>query len=299
MNLSCTIFLIVDKVPKQDVLVYQNLLNNCGVKYELFTCEETPIPDETKILNPNIRFGKHYDFPKGLNEGIFRSTTEYILFINEPFIAETDWLKDSLNFLINSEANCLIMPYLSYRNELHKTQFLNPYGEIMDVLVTETKQNDILGMHIFRKNTFFNMGGFMGYQYSNLEDCLIHYRKKIENVVIYDKFLKTIRDNNFSCEINTNFLSLQPVKDFSPVEEIAYHNLDDFLVNKLSISANKFAFDFLGVFGFRCDTLNSRQLSELGLYATHYNLDFEIKYAFLENEKRVGQNIFVIMKQKK
>jgi hypothetical protein len=117
--------------------------------------------------------------------------------------------------------------------------------------------------------------------------------------VIYDKFLKTIRDNNFSCEINTNFLSLQPVKDFSPVEEIAYHNLDDFLVNKLSISANKFAFDFLGVFGFRCDTLNSRQLSELGLYATHYNLDFEIKYAFLENEKRVGQNIFVIMKQKK
>ena len=299
MNLSCTIFLIVDNLLQQDVLVYQNLLDKCGVKYELLTFEKTTISDKTELLKPNKRISKYNDFPKALNEGIAKSTTEYILFINEPFIAETDWLKNSLNFLISSEANCLIMPYLCYRNDLHKTEFLNPYGEIMDVLVTETKQNDILGMHIFKKNTFYNMGGFIGNENFKLENCVIHYRKKIENVVIFNKFLKTIRDNCFSCEINTNFLSLQPVKDFSPVEEIAYHNLDDFLVNKLSISCNKFTFDFLGVFGFRCDSLNSRQLKELELFATHYNLEFEIKYASLQNEKRVRENIFVILKEKK
>lgn len=298
MNLSCTIFLIVDKSPKQDILVYKNLLSNCGVKYELFTCEKTPLLDENEILNANVRYGKHYDFPKGLNEAIYRSTTEYILFINQPFIAEIDWLKDCLNFIENSEANCLIMPYLSYRKAFHKTEFLNPYGEIMDVLVTETKPNDILGMHIFKKSVFYNMGGFIGYQYSNLEECLIHYRKKIENVIIYNQYLKTIRDNYFTCEINKDFLQLQPVRDFSPVEEIAYHNLEDFLEKKLGIVANKFAFDFQGVFGFRCETLNNAQFKELQFFCTKYNLEFEMKYASVEKEKTINQNLFVIMKQK-
>ena len=297
MNPSCTIFLIVDESQKKDILVYQNLLNNCGVKYELFTCEKTPILPDTKILNPNKRYGKHYDFPKGLNEAIYRSTTEYILFINQPFISEFDWLKDSLNFLANSEANCLIMPYVSYRKELYKTEYLNPYGEIMDVLVSETKPNDILGMHIFKKSVFYNMGGFIGYQKSNLEYCLIHYRKKIENVIVYNKFLKTIRDNDFSCEINNDFLQLQPVRDFTPVEEIAYHNLDDFFVNKLKANASKFAFDFQGVFGFSCDSLNHQQIKQLQTYCTHYNLKFEIKYASIEKENNIYKNLFVLMTQ--
>lgn len=297
MTPSCTIFLIVDESQKKDILVYQNLLNNCGVRYELFTCEKTPILPETKILNPNVRYGKHYDFPKGLNEAIYRSTTDYILFINQPFISEVDWLKNCLNFLVKSEANCLIMPYLSYLKAFHKTEFLNPYGEIMDVLVSETKPNDILGMHIFRKNVFYNMGGFLGYQYSNLEECLIHYRKKIENVLVYNEFLKNIRDNHFSCEINKDFLQLQPVREFTPVEEIAYHNLEDFLKTKLDITANTFAFDFQGVFGFRCHFLNNTQLTKLQTYCTHYNLKFEIKYSPIEHEKRVTQNLFVLMTQ--
>lgn len=298
MSFSCTIFLIVDDNRKQEILLYEDLLKRSGLKYELFTCSGTPISDDVRRLKPNLAFGFSHDFPRQLNDAVSKSTTEFIAFLNVPFIAQNDWLKEYVEFLEKSEANCLIVPYLNYRKDFHNSEYLNPYGEIMDVKISDTKPNDILGMHIFRTNTFYDIGGFVGSQKSVLNECLIHYRKKCVNVIVYNSFLNNIRDEFYSCNIDKVYLQLQPVRDFSPVEEIAFHNLDDFLIQKLKIEPKKFALDFIGYFGFRCDSLNSEQLAEVINYATFYNLQFEIKYAPIENTKRISKNIYVLMKTK-
>ena len=299
MSLSCTIFLVVDDSKKQEIILFENLLNHCGVKHELFTCCKAPVSDEIKRLNPNLTLTPQHHYPKELNEAVNNSTTEYIVFINVPFIGQDGWLKEYLNFLEKSEANCLIVPYLNYLKDFDKSEFLNPYGEIMDIQISDTKPNDILGMHIFRTATFNVNGGFVGYPETCLSECLIHYRKKTENVIVYNGFLNVLRDEIFNCKLNKDFLKIAPVKEFSPVEEIAYHNLDSFFENKLKKPAIKFMLDYLGLFGFRCDSLTSDQINEIILYATHYNLQFEIKYASVKTEKRIGFNIFVLMKQKK
>lgn len=297
MNLSCTIVLIVDEKHTQEILLYKDILKRCGVKYELFTCNDFPIHDALKKLYPSYSFGFGYDFPKNLNRAVSESTTDYIVYINVPFIAEDDWLKNYLNFLNHSEANCLIVPYLNYKNQLEKSEFLNPYGEILDIQ-SPKNPNEIIGMHIFHKNNFYNYGGFVGRQYHTLNECLIHYRKKCEYVLVYNQFLKTIRDEFFECKIENEFLQLQPVRDFTTREEIAFHNLDDYVTKNLKINCNKFAFDFIGVFGFRCNLLNTEQINYINEYAVYYNLKYEIKFATSEKENQIGNNLFVLFQTK-
>ena len=99
MSLSCTIFLIVDNNQKQEILLYEDLLKRSGLKYELFTCSGTPICDEVKRLKPNLAFGFSHDFPRQLNDVVSRSSTEFIAFLNVPFVAQNDWLKEYVAFL--------------------------------------------------------------------------------------------------------------------------------------------------------------------------------------------------------
>jgi len=297
MSLSCTIFLVVNETKKQDLLIYSDTLNKCGVKYELFTCNKSYVCEKTKSLKPNKAFTNQNNISLTLNQAVCSSTTDYILFINTPFICEANWLKEYLQFFETSEADCLIVPYLDNIDKFVKSEYLNPFGEILDIQIADNSDTNILGMHLFKTSTFLINGGFVSYNFSPIDECLIHYRKKCENVIVYNQFLKNIYEQNFTAEINQKFLQKTPVRNFSPSEEIAFHNLDVFFL-KTDLKAQKFMFDFLGVFGFRCEGLNKAQLISLLEYSKFYDLNIDVQYISAKQEKRIRNNIFVVLKRK-
>lgn len=299
MKHSCTIILVVDNVLSQEITLYQNLFQNSGVNYELFTCSKhTPI-DSTKLLSPNLVFGCSADFPKTLNTAIYQAKSDYILFLDTCFIAPNDWLKAYLIALEKSEANCLIAPYLCYLKDFSKSEYLNPFGEILNTYIAENKPNDILGVHIFNKNVFYSKGGFVGDNNFTLNECLIHYRKKLPNIFIDCNFLKVLKNNVFTCEIKKEFLSEMPLREFSHIEEIAFHNLPNFLHKVEIIHYKKFMLPYVGKFGFRCGQINSNQLKNLMIFCTHYNLQIEICTSFPEKENQFSDNLIVLLQQNK
>jgi hypothetical protein len=88
-----------------------------------------------------------------------------------------------------------------------------------------------------------------------------------------------------------------PLRTLTPIEEMAYHDLDN-LLHEENLPAQKFIFEFSCVFGFRCMCLNKQNLEKIDWFATRFNLKYEIKSKFLNAEQKLNNNVWVIFSTK-
>jgi hypothetical protein len=175
---------------------------------------------------------------------------------------------------------------------------LNNEFELKDVLVPT--KDIYCGLTLVGIETVKMLGGF------NLElsfdEAVTEYTlraKKIgqNNVVSFDFLTALLPQKNIEIIDSENLLVERKIREFSLVEEIAYHDLDNFF-DKNNIEGEKFMFDFTGTFGFRCMCLNQNTLKKLNTFCTHFNLSFEIRSYFLSAEQKLNKNLYVVFTYK-
>jgi len=295
MPSNCTIILVVQDSTKFQFSLLKNMLDFSGVNFELIVLTEKSqaIYEE---LNPSKVFAINNNLVKCLNGSVEIAKSSNLVFVNQLFIPKKNWLKDCLTKINQCKINCLIAPYISYIQHLEKSEFLNPYGELYDCLVPTKNFNDIFGVHIFNKQVFNNFGGFVFQNLIGFEDCIIHYRQKIFNSLIDTNFIHNVSDCNYTAIIQKHLLEKTPLREFTPIEEIAFHNLDNLIETEI-FEFEKFMLPFFGKFGFRCNSINKNKLEQINNFATYYDLTFEINTIFPQKQN-FKNNLYVLMARK-
>jgi hypothetical protein len=298
MNLpNATIVVSVCEKFKPYLKLLNDNLNKSGARFELFVITDIENLEVSFMKPKKVYFCQNKGATEYLNEVILKPNNCLVL-ISEPFLCQENWLKNLINFKENLH-NCgsVCLPFHSYIDNIVLSHALNNQFEISDVYVL--KQNAYCGITCIGQEAINSIGGF------NTE-------LKFENSIVeYIERLKKIGSQNFiSLEFATNLFSKKnisindkdiqierPIRQFSPIEEIAYHSLDDFFV-KTKLQAEKFMFDFTATFGFRCMCLEQNQISKLIKFCSKYNLNFSIKSHFVTKEQRLNKNTYVIFELK-
>jgi hypothetical protein len=298
MNLpNATIILSVNESFKPFLRLLNRNLQCAGVRYELFIISEL-LDCNFEFLSPKKVFVKE-NGSECINEVVAQTSTPNFIFISEPFLCKSNWLKDLIN-LKNKIQNCgnVILPFHSFINNFEFTHTLNNDFELEDVLVPI--KHIYCGLTLVGIETVKMLGGF------NLDllfdEAVTEYTlraKKIgqNNIVSFDFVTALLKQKTIEITDTNNLLVERKIREFTPVEEIAYHELDN-LFYQNQIEGEKFMFDFTGTFGFRCMCLNQSALKKLDKFCIHYNLSFEIRSYFLSAEQKLNKNIYVVFTYK-
>jgi hypothetical protein len=298
MNLpNATIFVSVNESFKPFLRLFQRNLQCSGVRYELFIISEL-LDFSFDFLSPKEVFVKQ-NGSECINKIVSKSATPNFVFISEPFLCKSNWLKDLIN-LKNKIQNCgnVVLPFHSYINNFELTHTLDNDFELADVLVL--KENIYCGATLIGIETVKMLGGFN--PELSFDEAIVEYTlrtKKIgqNNVVSFDFASALLPHKNISVTDDKNFIVERKLREFSPVEEIAYHDLDN-LFELSGIEAEKFMFDFTASFGFRCMCLNQEHLTFLTDFCIRFNLRFEIRSYFLSSEQRLNKNTYIVFTYK-
>jgi hypothetical protein len=298
MNLpNASILLSVNESFKPFLNLFNRNLQFSGVRYELFIISE--LPDfNFEFLSPKKVF-LNESGSECLNEIVAHTSTPNFVFISEPFLCKKNWLKNLIT-LKKSIQNCgnVILPFHSFIDNFEFTHTLNNSFEIQDVLVPI--KDIYCGVTLVGIETVKMLGGF------NLElsfdEAIVEYTlraKKIgqKNIASFDFITALSHQKNIEILESKSLLIERKIREFTPVEEIAYHNLDVFFENN-KIQAEKFMFDFTGIIGFRCMCLNQSALENLIDFSNNYNLSFEIKSYFLTVEQKLNKNTYILFSLK-
>ena len=289
---TVTIIFNFNKLSVSYIDLFKKNLEISGVKYEIFILSEF---DDIKfdLLKPK-KIYNNSNFVESINEIIAKSSTENFVFISEPFLCKKNWLKDSLIFK-KKIRNCgtFIVPFSNFISNFKIINAFNQFEDIIEVLSLE--KNIYCGISIIEKKSINLIGGFN----TDLlfEESLIEYSlrlKKVGKINIADQFITPIlSEQKIEFTDIDNLIIERKIKDLTIVEEIAYHNLS-FLIEKCNLEANKFTLDFLGVFGFKCKSLNNKQLKKILSFCKLYNLSFEVNSLIIPKEYNLQKNLFVI-----
>jgi hypothetical protein len=156
------------------------------------------------------------------------------------------------------------------------------------------------GVYLLSLDTITALGGFntnFELKYGILEYCARAIKMGLVNYAT----LKTLTSLTLKEELEFHTNAIEqiqvPLKTFSPVEEMAYHELDN-LLHTCKIEAEKFMTEFMGVFGFRTMCLTQKHLKTINSYCVRFNLNFEIKSGFLSPEQKLNKNVWIIFKTK-
>jgi len=293
MEHPCVTFVFyIDKVHQ--VNLYKSMLKECGVKYELFVLASFVLgSDQLSELKPNA-----YQNTETITEAealtLFASeaTTSNFVIIPKPFIAKANWAREHSFLFEKSIEQCMVVPYIDYLTELKPSHVLDGYNELVNCF-SPLRDNMLYGVHWFETSVFKMYGAFLG---SNFFDCLIYYRKKIEGVFFPQETLMNIDSVPKEIVLEEKYLVHKPLRVLSNIEEIAYHDLLSFF-EKAQIKAQRFYFAFSATIGFRCESLNSKQVKILNEYCILKGVSFEIKAIQLSKEQRLGNNLFVFISE--
>jgi hypothetical protein len=298
MNLpNATIILSVNESFKPFLRLLNRSLKCSGVRYELFIISEL-LDFNFEFLNPKKVFTDK-NGSECINKIVAQTSTPNFVFISEPFLCKENWLKELIN-LKNKIQNCgnVILPFHSFIDNFELTHTLNNEFELEDVLVPI--KNIYCGSTLIGIETVKMLGGFnleLPFDEAVTEYTLRTKRIGQNNVVSFDFQTALLDKKNVEIPDDKNLVVERKIREFSPVEEIAYHDLDNFL-NKNGIQGEKFMFDFTATFGFRCVCLNQSDLKKLDMFCIHFNLSFEIRSYFLSAEQKLNKNTYVLFTYK-
>jgi hypothetical protein len=290
----------------ENFLPFLNLLkgnlDKSGVRYELFIISNLEAPYDFSDLKPKMVLEANPDKLETdiLNEFLLSISTSNVIIIQEPFLCSEDWAKENIYLkekLLN--IGVLTIPFNTFHDNFNLTSTLNKNFDLEDV--NALNKNIYCGLSIVPLETIKMLGAF------NPNNCLkialLEYSVRATKLGYQNysslSFITPIY-NKHSIElldIPENSKLQIPLKLFSPIEEMAYHDLDNFLdANK--IDGQKFYLEFSGVFGFRCSSINSSLINNINSYSKRFNLSYDIKSMFLDQEQKLNRNIWILFSAK-
>lgn len=298
---SVTFITCVDEKFIPYLKLLKNNLKKSGVRYELFILSLLNKDFDFSDLQPKKVWEKSniINDAFAVNEMLSEVSTENVLIIQEPFLCSENWCKKAVN-IKNSilSLGVLILPYVEHIENLYQTHTLNKDFDLIDIYTLH--RNKYCGVYLLSLDTITALGGFntnLGVKYGILEYCVRAIKMGLSNYAT----LKTLTSLTPKEEIAFNIEDPEqiqvPLKTFSPVEEMAYHELDNLLYN-CKISAKKFMTEFRGVFGFRTICLSQENLQTIHSYCIRFNLTFEIKSVFFSAEQKLNANVWIVFKTK-
>jgi hypothetical protein len=288
----------------ENFLPFLNLLkgnlDKSGVRYELFIISNLQAPYDFSDLKPKMVLEANPDKLETdiLNEFLLSISTSNVFIIQEPFLCSDDWAKNNICVKDNIlNIGVLTIPFNTYHNNFNLTSTLNKNFDLEDVCALD--KNIYCGLSIVPLETIKMLGAF-NTNYS-LKKAVLEYSVRATKLGYQNysslSFITPIYDKTHTVEVS-EITNLQiPLKLFSPIEEMAYHDLDNFLhTNK--IDGQKFYLEFSGVFGFRCSSINSILMKSINSYSKRFNLSYDIKSMFLGQEQKLNRNIWILFSAK-
>lgn len=279
---------------------YLKLLNSnlskSGVRFELFVITHLN-NSEFSILKPKqVFYAEKNKGSECINRIINENPNNDFVFISEPFLCNENWLLKHINFK-NKLQGCgsVLMPFNRYISNFKLSYCLNKDFELSDVYIPNEISN--FGIPLICNESIKSIGGFN----TNLsvEQGVLEYLYRISKVGFSNlasfEFLTPILNRNAIHFENEQKVDIyQPIREFSPIEEIAYHSLDDFFA-KNNLEAEKFMFDLTATFGFRCMCLTQDLIKKIDSFCLNHNLTYQIKSQFLSSEQRLNKNTYIIL----
>lgn len=291
----------------ENFLPFLNLLkgnlDKSGVRYELFIISNLQAPYDFSDLKPKMVLEANPDKLETdiLNEFLLSISTSNVFIIQEPFLCSDDWAKNNICVKDNIlNIGVLTIPFNTYHNNFNLTSTLNKNFDLEDVCALD--KNIYCGLSIVPLETIKMLGAF-NTNYT-LKKAVLEYSIRATKLGYQNysslNYITPIYDKPITVEVSeiSEITNLQiPLKLFSPIEEMAYHDLDNFLhTNK--IDGQKFYLEFSGVFGFRCSSINSILIKSINSYSKRFNLSYDIKSMFLEQEQKLNRNIWILFSAK-
>lgn len=298
---NATFIVCVDEKFIPYLKLLKSNLNKSGVRYELFILSLLDEKFDFSDLQPKKVWKKSnvINDAFAVNEMLSEVSTENVFIIQEPFLCSENWCKEAIHTKSSILGlGVLIIPYVEHIDNLYQTHTLNKDFDIMDIYALH--KNKYCGVYLLSLDTITALGGFntnLGLKYGVLEYCTRAIKMGLVNYAT----LKTLTSLTSKEEIvfytDTPAQIQIPLKTFSPVEEMAYHELDNLLYS-CKIEAEKFMTEFMGVFGFRTVCLTQQHIQTIHSYCIRFNLNFEIKSGFLSAEQKLNKNVWIIFKTK-
>jgi len=278
-------------------------LEKSGVRYELFIISNLEYSYDFSDLKPKMVLNANPEKLETeiLNEILLSISTSSIFLIEEPFLCSDNWAKENISVkdsLLN--IGLLTIPFNTYHNNFSLTHTLNKNYDLQDVCALNN--NIYCGLTVIPLETIKLLGAF-NYEYP-IKKAILEYSLRATKLGYQNfsslGFITPIYDKTESIELSeiSETARVQvPLKAFSPIEEMAYHDLDNFLHNN-KVDGQKFYLEFSGVFGFRCLSVNSILIKNINDFAKRFNLNYEIKSMFLEQEQKLNRNIWIMFSAK-
>lgn len=295
---NATVIVSVQDNHKQFLKTLKNNLDKSGVRFELYIVSS--IKEDFKWLKPVSVIYDDLSSSGAFNGILADCRTENLIFIQDPFLGRNDWAKKMI-ILKSKLQSCgiLNLAFTDYIGELNLTHSLNKDFELEDVYVLE--DNIYCGTTLITKNEIQLLGAFN--KELPLKTALLEYGYRVsrfgfQNYVSLELCIGLIKAQK-EVFVGSDLTNLTiPLREFTAVEEMAYHDLDNlFFHNKMN--AEKFMFEFTGVFGFRTDKLCGNTLTSLKQFAIRYGLEYEIKSLYLSVEQNLNKNVWVSFSQKR
>jgi hypothetical protein len=275
-----------------------------GVRYELFIISNLSTPYDFSDLKPKMVLETNSEKfeTEILNDFLLSISTSNIFIIQEPFLCSDNWAKDNIHVKDNLlNIGVLTIPFNTYYNNFNLTHTLNKNFDLEDICALN--KNIYCGLTIISLDTVKMLGAFN--TDFPIVEAILEYSIRATKLGYQNysslNFITPIYDKIESIEISEILENANihiPLKTFSPIEEMAYHDLDNFLhTNKLD--GQKFYLEFSGVFGFRCSSINSILIKNINSFSKRFNLSYEIKSIFLEQEQKLNRNIWIMFSEKR
>ena len=278
-------------------------LDKSGVRYELFIISNLETQYDFSDLKPKMVLKANPEKLETeiLNEFLLSISSSSIFLIEEPFLCSDNWAKENIYVKDNLlNIGLLTIPFNTYHNNFSLTHTLNKNFDLQEVYALNKNIN--CGLTIIPLETIKLLGAF-NCEYP-IKKAILEYSVRATKLGYQNfssvGFITPIYDKIESIELSVISETTRvqvPLKQFSPIEEMAYHDLDNFLYTN-KIDGQKFFLEFSGVFGFRCLSVSSILINKINLFSKRFNLSYEIKSMFLEQEQKLNRNIWIIFSAK-
>lgn len=305
---TATFIVCLDKNTLSLLKLFKSNLEKSGVRYELFLISDITDLEATpdySILQPKIVIEKtnnsefQYDFLEKFNKALENISTSNVFFILEPFLCNDNWAKNYINEKNNlQDIGSYVIPFCTYINNLTLTYTLDRNFDLKSVYDLET--NKYCGIYLFSTDRIHLLGAIDNCE--TLKESIVKYSIRAsklgyKTIASLQCIIPTQQPINITVEaINIKRLQI-PLRTFTQIEEMAYHDLDN-LLHEENLPSQKFLFEFSCVFGFRCMCLNKQNIEKINWFATRFNLKYEIKSKFLNAEQKLNNNVWVIFSTK-
>jgi hypothetical protein len=302
---TATFFVSVDKKTFPFLSLFKSNFDKSGVRYELIILSEITTEYDYSELKPKLILEKSQElngtelFYQRLNNSLANISTPNVFFISDPFLCSDNWAKKYINTKDKIQGiGVLTIAFSDSMKNLHLTHTLNNDIELTDVYTME--RNVHCGLYLVPIETIQTLGAFS--QMSDFKESILQYSLRalkmgLRNYVSLDLITGLLPQEEIVISEESVTDIQIPIRSFTPVEEMAYHDLDNLLFDN-KINGHKFIFDFTGVFGFRCECLSHEFLIAIDSFALRFNLSFNIKSGFLSREQVLNKNVWVVFKIK-